>query len=258
MQPSEIISRVRKRLRSSDGLPLAQSPSPTAILERAVDEFQNCTQKVSNRGDAWSIKEFVLTTEDNVRRYLIEQPDFGKALLVATIPEDNRHLEMELEFTQLEQLPNDWAWLSNTQSGFGLWCGWGVSQRARYVAFFRQLESSGGFRPYMEIRPAPVADEEYRILYQVGEWGSQISSDLLFAFPFPEVGYYFVALVANCLLPITRWTADKVGDMATKTEIKAGLIEDLQRYQPVFDDFVSSLNHPKMIFAESYADSLGL
>jgi hypothetical protein len=257
MQPSELISKVRKRLRSSDGLPLFQSPSPETILEIGVSEFQNATMRVNNKGDAWAIKEYVLTTTDDTRRYLITQPDFGKALSVVTVPEDSRHFELELEFTELEQIPNDWAWLSNTQSAASLWQSYGVSQSARYVAFYRQLET-GGFKNYMEIRPSPIVGENYRVLYQVGEWGSQIASDLNFAFPFPEVGYYFIALTANCLLPYTRWTSDAVMDAATKAELKNQFVEDLQRYQETFDNFVASLHRPQLVYAESFADAIGL
>lgn len=234
-----------------------QSPDPKTILRRARDEYQHATQKVSNRGDAWAIKEFTLAASTNVRRYLISQADFGKALLVATVPEDAQHYEIELEFTQLEQLPTQWAWLSSTQSAYSLWYSSGVSQSARYVAFFRQLDATG-FQNYLEIRPTPKAAENYRILYQVGEWGSQLPASLVFAFPFPELDFYFVTLVANCLLPVTRWTENAEADRAAKTELKLALVEDLQRYQSTFDDFVSSLSHSKMVFADSFADHLGL
>lgn len=209
--------------------------------------------KANNTGNAWAIKEYTLETEADTRRYEIEDADFGKPLLIATVPSSTPGIvepEQTLEFTQLEQLPNDWAYLSNN-SYWSLWL-WGTSQKARYAAFYRQLDATG-FKNYLEIRPTPAADEEYRVLYQVGDWSASVTSDLNFAFPFPELDFYFVTLVSDCLLYKCRWADGK----DQKAELEAAFGKDLSRYQRTFDDYIASLTVTDIVYAESFADHCG-
>src|SRR5881394_1164506 len=110
MTPQDLIFQVRRRMNN----PLYQSPSPRQILDRAIDEYRNATMRANNTGNAWAVKEFTLTTVDGQRRYVISAADFSKALLIATVPSSVPGVvepEIPLEFTQIEQLPNDWEFL---------------------------------------------------------------------------------------------------------------------------------------------------
>lgn len=252
MLPLEIIDRVRERLRD----PIAQRPSPKRILARALDEYQNAVQTANNLGDAWAIGEFTLTAQAGIRRYEITQMDFGKPLLVATVPADDYERELSLEFTQVEQLPKDWAWLKDV-GNWGLLWQWDVSHSARYVAFWRALEAKG-YKYYCELRPVPTKAEDYRILYQVGEWASKLPEDLDFAFPLRELDFYFTALVALGVLDDTRWSRDEAADLRRAAQIKESLLFDLGRYKETFDNYIASLSQSQTVMAESYADYVGL
>lgn len=222
-------------------------------MQRGLDEYENAVGRANNTGNAWGINEFTLTTTADTRRYEITAADFGKALTVTTVPDSVYAPESNLEFTQLEQLPNDWAWLSQTSNNwFGLWQGY-ISQSARYVAFYRKLGATG-FKHYLEIRPAPIAGELYRVLYQVGQWSSSIPSDLDFELPLPQLNFYFIALVSLGLLDSAKWADGE--DKSAK--LRASLNFDLVRYEDTFKNYIASLSTAQVVFSESYADFCGL
>jgi len=257
MTPAELITRVRERLGENV---LPQSPSPLQILRRGVDEYQNATIRGNNTGNAWAVSEFVLTTQSDTRRYAIEVPDFSKALLVSTVPNYASTYKGErlLNFTQIEQIPNDWSWLSENAGGwYGLWSG-SLGGRATYVAFYRQTAGFDGFKNFMEIRPTPGDGEDYRILYQVGDWSKSMGSDLGFEFPFSDVNFYFTTLVADGLLPYAKWSNNAAEDMEMRKMLKMAFTEDLQRYEQTFRDFIASLSVTGIVWGESYADFVGL
>jgi len=252
----ELITRIRRRM----GKPLPQSPSPKEITDRAIAFYRNATMQANNTGNAWATQEFTLTTDASVRRYEITVPDFSKALLVCTVPSSEPGVtqpELPLEFTQLEQLPNDWAFLNDTGWYWSLW--WGtVSQRARYSAFYRMVDGSAGFKNFMEIRPTPIADEQYRILYQVGDWSQSMESNLNFKFPFPELDYYFEALTANSLLSVARWSNDPAYNDAEYKRLSFGLVQDLALYKPTWDAYVASLSVTDIVYCDSFSDFMGI
>lgn len=253
MTPLKLITEVRRRLNG----PLAQSPSPRVILDRALAEYRNAVIGANNSGNAWAVNEYTLTATADTRRYEITAADFSKALLIATVPAATGPIEpeMPLEFTQLERLPEDWAFLRDV----GYWSLWwaSVSQKARFAAFYRQKEAAG-FKNYIEIRPTPDAGEQYRVLYQVGDFTGSVTSDLDFALPFPELDFYFVTLIADALLPYTRWSNDKNDDGDQLKMLAARFQTDLARYQKTYDDWIASLSVGDIVYADSYADSLGI
>jgi hypothetical protein len=254
LNPLQLINQVRRRLRD----PLNQSPTPRQILDRAIDEYRNAVMRANNTGNAWAVKEFTITTLDNVRRYETTATDFSKALLVATVPSSTPGVvepETALEFTQLEQLPRDWEFLAK-MSSWSLW-GWNIPQNARYAACYRSVETTG-FKNYIEIRPTPDAGEQYRVLYQVGDFSGSIASDLSFNFPFPELDFYFQTLVCDGLLPMTRWSADEAADDSLMKKLGTQYLKDLARYEQTFMNFVASLSNTDIVYGESFADYAGL
>ena len=251
MLPTELITRVKKRL---GGKTLPQSPTPAQILERGIDEYQNATIRGNNTGNAWAVSEFTLNTTDDTRRYEITVPDFSKALLVSTVPDvASIYGERPLEFTQLEQLPNEWGWLSNSNGWCGLFGG-NRGGQAAYVAFYRQVAQATGFKNYMELRPSPKGVEQYRVLYQSGDWATKMTSDLTFDLPFGDVSFYFVTLIADGLLPYCRWSNDENQNMAMRQMLKAAFTQDLQRYERTFQDFIASLTVTDTIMSESFGE----
>lgn len=251
MTPLAFIDRIRRRL---DG-PLHQTPSPKQILELGIDEYSNATMKANNSGNAWAVKELTVTALADTRRYEITAADFAKALLVATVPQNElQEPEMILEFTQIEQIPREWAWLSDSPS-FSLWL-WNVSQNARYAAVFRESTSTG-FRNYLELRPTPEAGEEYRVLYQVGNWSGGITSDNLidFKLPFPELDFYFITLVADGLLAYCKWSNDPVENAMKAKTLSQSFEKALARYDQTFRDFIASLSVSDIVYADSFGET---
>lgn len=256
MNSVQFINRVRRRLNN----PLAQAPTDRQILDRGIDELRNATMTANNTGNAWAVEEYTVTTEADTRRYEVTANDFGKALLVCTVPSTVPGVvepEMPLQFTQLEQLPRDWAWLSDTGWWWSLWlCD--VSQRSRYAAFFNFLDGSAGFKTVMEIRPTPQAGELYRVLYQVGDWSQSMNSTVAFQFPFPSLDFHFVTLISDSLLPVARWTHDENANIRQAVALERGYAKDLERSTPTWEDYISSLSVSDIVWSESFADYQGL
>lgn len=246
LTPIKFINTVRRRL---DG-PLYQSPSPRAILDRAIDDYRDAVVSANNTKNAWAVNEYVITAQADTRRYEITPTDFSKPLLVASVPATSGSPEEVIEMSQIEQLPREWAWLDDSSAGYSLWFS---TVRSLWAAVYRRSEADG-FHSYIEFRPTPRAGEQYRILYQVADFKQNINKDNLidFQLPFPELDFYFIALVAKNLLPYTRWSGSLEADMLKKKELKEGLLEDLERYQKTFDDFISSLSTSDIVYAEPF------
>jgi hypothetical protein len=253
------VNLVRRRLDH----PLPQKPSPRLVLDHGFAAYRHLTTRANNTGNAWAMDEIVLNTTADTRRYDLTTiaPRFSKALLVSTVPAANSgEPELTLDFTQIEQIPRDWAWLQDSGFEFSLWDGL-VAQKARLIAFYRQIAAGAtGFKNWLEIRPTPAADEQYRIVYQVGDWQRLADATNLstFIFPFPELDYYFIAVAAYTLLPHTEWSQDEERDAKKRNMIEAVLKNEIASYQPTVDAFIANLAHTDIVWADSYADSLGL
>lgn len=261
MNALTFVSAVRRRLNN----PLMGSPSPRQILDRGFDAYRMIGIKANNTGHAWATDEFTLTATTGVRRYDVTTslaPRFSKPLLVATVPSSVAGVnepELPLDFTQIEQLPRDWAWLNSSGINWSLWQG-DVTQSARWVAFYRTISDTAGFKMWMEIRPTPIATELYRVLYEVGNWQGLMTASAAptFQLPFPELDAYFIAWTAQSLLPLTRYSSDPSADVGQLQGLAAGLESDLRIYDPIVEAFLASLTVTDLVYGESFADSLGL
>lgn len=236
-----------------------QAPSPRQIVARGIDEYANAVMRANNTGNAWAVKEHTLTADEGIRRYdLSDVPAFGKALLITYLPQSSGpgDPEIPLEFTQIEQLPREWGWLADTGE-YSFWGLLGWRRRRQYAAVFRTLETDG-FRSNIEIRPTPKGGDQFRILYQVGQWEpavrERLQDDVNFDFPFPELDFYFTSLVAHAMLPYTKWTAAEAMNAVKRSELKTALQEDMFRYETTFSDWVRSLSVTDQVFAVNYLE----
>jgi hypothetical protein len=246
LTPIKFIDNVRRRL---DG-PLYQSPNPRTILDRAIDAYRNAVTTANNTGNAWAVNELIITALADTRRYEITAADFSKVLLIASVPQRPNDPEEVIEMSQIEQLPREWAWLNGDTAWYSLWYN---SARSIWAAAFRKSEANG-FHSYLEFRPTPKAGEQYRVLYQIGDFKQNINKDNLidFQLPFPELDFYFIALVAKSLLAYTRWSNSLEADMLKKKELSQAFDEDLAKYQNTFDDFIANLSTSDIVYAEEF------
>lgn len=239
--------------------PLSQAPSFKDILEELEAEYQNVFNETNNTGNAWQVCEYTLTTTEGQRRYRIAPPQFYKALAVTTVPaDDNTDPQYPLEFTELEHLPQEWAWLGENK-GQLLYS----SHDAQMVAFYRKLGKMGA-EQWVELRPTPTRTQQYTILYQITDWWVTNSTSLdstshplsSTKMPHSSQRFYIRALVAQNLLLTgkVQWQFDDKFNLEMGKIVADGLKTKIERYKPVFDEYKDSLDNPDITYISSWAD----
>jgi len=230
--------------------PLSQSPTPEDIIEELENVYQTVTNMGNNSGNSWQIETVTLVTTAGTREYQLDSDlvqDFYKPLLVTTVPENDSQPEYQLEFTELESLPSEWAWLGQNQGSL-LW----TSHSSQVIAFYRKMGVDSE-EIWCEMRPTPNSTQQYKILYQVGDWWSNLAVTN-YTLPNKEFRFHFRALAARNLLPKTRWSYGD--DTAKKAEIKENLDRRIAMGTPILNDHLMSLDNSDAVAISSYADEV--
>jgi len=247
--------------------PLPQSPSADNIIQALEEVYQWVTNRTNNTGNSWQVDTYTLTTVANQRVYDLTDDlliatvsgGFYKPLIVTTIPDDTNTPEVILEFTELESLPHEWAWLSANNGNLYF-----SSHSGRYIAFYRQLSQASGStgeRLMLEIRPTPSKVENYKILYQVGNWWDRVfetnpSDALDYRLPHQEYRFHLRRLAARTLLPRARWTHDEAYNDMKRKEIALSLQVEIDHSAEAFEAHIASLDQADVIRLDSWADDV--
>ena len=234
--------------------PLPNAPSFEDVLEAIEAEYQQAVNQSNNTPNAWAKAEVQFTTTAGTRDYqiLTNDDDFDKPLVVVTVPSDTLiSPEYQLEFTEVEYLSQVWAWLGQNKGQYYF-----SSHDAQLIAFYHQLTDDGD-EVWVSLRPTPAAAQTYKVIYQVGDWWSRVfaSQDLGYELPFAPHKHYLRAVAAQTLLYKCRWSMDKTADMAMKSEIALTLQSKIERYRPVYDEWLRTLVVPDIISIESWCDT---
>lgn len=233
--------------------PLSQAPSFKQIVEELQAEYQYITNDTNNTGNSWQIGETTLTTVSGQYRYDLSVTDFYKALNVTTVPGDiNGQPQYTLEFTEFENMPKEWAWLSPTRGQYMY-----SSHDSQLIAFYRTQDSTTGEVLKCEIRPVPNRVQDYKILYQITDWWTDHES-AAYKLPHSSQRYYVRALVAQNLLLRggVKWSFDEVKNFTKGKIVAEGLKTRLERYKAVYDEYKDTLDIPDITEADSWADWL--
>jgi len=235
--------------------PLPQSPSFKDILEELEAEYQHLTNSLNNTGNAWQIENYTLTTAAGTYEYEINPAsgEFYKALNVTTVPDDDSiDPQYLLEFTELEHIPKEWAWLGQSRGQYMY-----SSHDSQMIAFYRQITDSGE-KLYCQLRPTPTRVQTYNILYQVTDWWPRVgeTDNLTFKMPHASQKFYIRALVAQNLLlkGMVKWSFDDVKNYKTGTLVAQALEIRLARYKQAYDEYIDSLDNPDLTMIDVWAD----
>lgn len=191
---------------------------------------------------------------------ILETPlqDFYKALAVTTVPENiNADPEYVLEFTELEHLPKEWAWLSQNKGQY-----MESSHDAQLIAFYRKMGTYSE-EIWCQIRPIPSKAESYKILYQQSDWWDKFLDSTNYAefrTPHSTQRMYIRGLVALNLLykGSVKWSFnDMKNELKTKSLIE-GLEKRVARYRKSFDEYKDSLDQSDIVYATAWANELGM
>lgn len=250
--PSTLMNELNG-VRSMLGNPLPQAPTIKDITEELEAVYQENTNIGNNTGIAWQVDSFVLTATAGQRTYVLDPDvviDFYKALTVTTVPTSDSDPEYTLEFTEIEHLPQEWAWLGQNQ-GILL----DSSHSSGLVAFYRQLGRAGE-EIVCELRPTPNSTQQYTVWYQVGDWWERVfqNSDTAYTLPNKEYRFYFRALAARNLLPKCQWSYGQ--DKERYENIKEMLDRRIVMSKKVYDDGLATIDNADVIRLDSYADTV--
>lgn len=235
--------------------PMPQAPAFKDILEELEAEYQHLTNDLNNTGNAWQVDNYTLTTVAGTYEYEITptNKEFYKALNVTTIP-SNTSVDPQyvLEFTELEHMPQEWAWLGQNRGQYMY-----SSHDSQMIAFYRKITVSGE-KLYCQIRPTPTEAQSYNILYQVTDWWGRISSGTGtdFYMPHSSQRFYIRALVAQNLLlkGMVRWSFDDVRNFKTGQLVAKSLEVRINRYKQAYDEYIDSLDNPDLTMIDAWAD----
>lgn len=229
---------------------MPNAPTAEDIVEALNEVYQWTTNRTNNTGNAWQINTTTIVATEGTFVYEIETQhnDFYKALSVVTIPASENDPEYPLEFVEVEHIPEEWSWV--TETGGQLY---GSSSHAgRYIAFYRKMGTDGE-TIWCEIRPVPTQDENYKITYQVGNyWDRVVDTD--YELPHKEYKFHLRRLAASTLLHKTRWSYDAAANQQRKQEVAATLDRAIEMGAKAFDDHIASLDQANIVEMETYGD----
>lgn len=243
-------------VRSLFGGCLPNSPSNEQIAEELCATYQDVSNKANNTGAAWQVETYTLVVTAGTRIYQLDPAlvtKFYKALNVTTVPANDAEPEVPLEFTEIEYLPQEWAWLAQNQGQLMF-----SNHASGLVAFYRKIDDTVGEQIWAELRPTPNKTESYKILYQVGAWWDGVFSasgqELTAILPNKEYRFHFRSIVARNLL-----RADKVrwsyGDDTTKyARIYKGLDDRINEGKQAFEDHLATLDNSDIVELMSWSD----
>lgn len=237
--------------------PMAQSPSFLDIVDELSAEYQHMTNVVNNTSEAWMISEYTLTTVAGQQDYRLDGdiPTFYKALAAYTIPANTSSTpQYGIEFMELEHIPKQWAWLSQTNGQYMF-----SSHDSQIMAFYRQLNAADGERIYVRLAPVPTEAQSYRIIYQQTDWwDAQIfqGAALDYVMPNSSQRMYLRSLAAENLLlkGAVMWSFDPVKNFSKAKIVERGIEIRKNRYKEAWDEYISSLDQPDVTIIESWAD----
>lgn len=239
-------------VRSVLGNPLANAPTPEDIAEALEETFQLVTNITNNTGNGWQIGTLNISATAGTYVYQIETPfdDFYKALSVVTVPTNINDPEYVLEFTEIEHIPQEWAYLNETGRLYY------STHSANFIAFYRKLGVDGE-TIWCEIRPVPAQDETYKITYQIGSWWDRIENTS-FTLPHREFRFHLRRLAAQTLLHKCRWSYDEQKNALKKVEVGSILDRAIAMGAKTFDDHIASLDNADIVEMETFGDRYGL
>jgi hypothetical protein len=222
-----LLSNVRIRLDH----PRAQRPSDRDLLLHLSTAIQNLLIEANLRGRYWAVDETELVVTPNTTEYLIGVEGFGKPLEVRSINSPNSpYIDYDVEFSELGDLGFGWDYPNN----YGLSGGnGGALHNAHRIAFYHKQGNV-----YARVMPTPGQSARYRIIYQIGLFGSTIPLDeeLLF----PEHSALVELRTAISALPSSEWHDDRAVNSDKRKELALTLSKDEAKSDTLFRHYISS------------------
>lgn len=238
------------RLRCDE--PRTQKPSPRRTLQAVIDATQNLYNRISNTGQAWSLKpDYTLTVYPNTSDFLLAvDSTYGKPMQVLTsYPQNPSYIQRLVDFYEMNELYFDW----NLPQNIGNWLFTdGSNCTAARMAFYYRDDGSR----WVRVLPQPRLQATYTILFASGNWAESAGLESS-----PVLGQFHSLVetwAAQSLLPSCEWWDDQRLNMEHRKELAAALVNDQVRFEQEFDRYIRNLVSEHMTIRASSLDEDGI
>lgn len=220
--------------------PLAQRPSRRYLLQLATTNLQSFFNEIQATGRPWAIGEepIILTVASGQTDYLLPVGnEFGRVMDVTTWdPSNPSHIERQVPFWELADERGNWPGPRNAQTYF-----YDSKHTAQRISFYRKGFSSD---IYVSVWPVPNDTSQYRILWSMGDWASQMSLD---DSPLLTQHHSLLAIkTALDALPGTAWWNSEPENRIRRGELQTSLSSRLPILMQQFKRFVQNVTQPRM------------
>lgn len=213
------------------GDPNAQEPSDRTLLYLLSRELQTYANQANLSGQHWAVDEYPLNVTSGTAEYQISETAFGKPIDVYTYyPTDPGHIRRDIDFTNLGDVNFDWGYPNNVAAGMAF----GSPHTAMRMAFYRKQ----GYI-YVQVQPTPQQSATYKVLYQIGEYGSTTSLDE--APLIPEHHALIELRAAMAALPHARWGDNEEFNTRKREEIALSMQPASGRLERDFKAHLASI-----------------
>lgn len=227
--------------------PMPQRPDRRYLLQKSTFVTQSFFNRLQQTGRPWAVCDnpLILTVGGGIGEYLLPVGDeFGRPLDVFTCNTgDPSFIEQQVTFYELGDKHLDWGLPNNSAYPMD-----NAGHSALRMSFFKK-----GFQndTYVSVFPVPQTSSQYKIIYSIGEWASQMALN-----DSPLLAQHHAALVYKTALDsiaAAAWWADERENRMRRNELKESLSDQLPLYMKQFNDWARSLTQSRMTYRSTYA-----
>lgn len=227
--------------------PEPQRPSRRYLLQLATTNTQSFFNRLQQTGRPWAVCDnpVILTVGGGVGEYLLPVGDeFGRPLDVFTCnTSDPSFIEQQVTFYELGDKHFDWDTPNNSSYPMD-----NAGHSALRMSFFKK-----GFQnnTYISVSPVPQTSAQYKIIYSLGEWSSQMALDdsLLLA----QHHSLLVIKTALDALPGSAWWASEAENRLRRQELRESFSGRLPVLTDQFQQWARSLTQSRMTYRQVYS-----
>lgn len=226
--------------------PIAQRPSRRYLLQLATTNLQSFFNEITQTGRPWAVcdQPIVLTVASGQSEYLLPVGDeWGRPLDVTTMdPSNPSFIERQIPFFELADQKMDWNAPRNAQTFID-----SAGHTAQRMSFYKK---GFGNDTYVSVWPVPQMSSQYRVLFSLGSWASEMSLD-----DSPLLTQHHSLLTIKTALdavPGSAWFADEKENRLRRGELKESLNARLPIHMDQFRRFVRNVTQPRMTMRNLY------
>ena len=220
--------------------PLPQRPSRRYLLQLATTNLQSFFNELTETGRPWAIGEepLILTVASGQTEYVLPVgSEFGRVMDVTTHdPSNPSHIERQIPFWELADERGNWPGPRNAQTYF-----YDSVHTAQRLSFYRKSFTND---VYASVWPVPNDTSQYRILFSMGDWASQMSLD---DSPLLSQHHSLLAVkTAQDALPGAAWWGNEQENRLRRNELQASFAGRLPLLMDQFRRFIRNATQPRM------------